>query len=125
MLTGHATVLLVADMRRAADYYRDRLGFTVALYDAEPDHYGTAQRDNCHVHFAHSDGVTARPNREIIPPDMFDVYFWPDDVDALYAELENRGATIIQLPSDQPYGLREFRAEDPDGHVLAFGKRIT
>jgi uncharacterized glyoxalase superfamily protein PhnB len=112
-------------MQRAADYYRDRLGFTVALSDDEPDHYGTAQRDNCHVDFAHVDGVTARPNHEVIPPDMFDVYFWPDDVDALHAELYNRGATIIQRPSDQPYGLREFRVEDPDGHVLAFGKRIN
>ena len=55
---------------------------------------------------------------------MFDIYFWPDDVDALHAELDNRGATIIQRPSDQPYGLREFRVEDPDGHILAFGKRI-
>jgi len=28
-LTGHATVLLVADVHRSAAYYRDRLGFEV------------------------------------------------------------------------------------------------
>jgi uncharacterized glyoxalase superfamily protein PhnB len=54
---------------------------------------------------------------------MFDAYFWPEDVDALHAELERRGATIIQPPTDQPYGLRELRVQDPDGYILAFGKR--
>jgi uncharacterized glyoxalase superfamily protein PhnB len=125
MLTGHPTVLLVENMQRAANYYRDCPGFTIALYHEEPEHYGTAQRDNCHAHFAHEDGVTGRPNHELIPPDMFDAYFWPHDVDALHAELKDRGATIIQAPTNQPYGLREFRVQDLDGHILAFGKRLT
>jgi hypothetical protein len=51
---------------------------------------------------------------------MFDAYFWPDDVDAMHLELTARGAKIIQPPTDQPYGLREFRVQDPDGHILAF-----
>ena len=61
-LTGHATVLVVEDVRRATDYYRDALGFDVELYDRIPDHYGYARRDGCHVHFARFDGVSARPN---------------------------------------------------------------
>jgi catechol 2,3-dioxygenase-like lactoylglutathione lyase family enzyme len=108
MLTGHATVLLVGNVQRAADYYRDRLGFAVSTYEA-----------------AHYDGAGGRRNSDVVPPDMFDAYFWPDDVDALHAELEGRGATIIQPPTDQPYGLREFRVQDPDGHILAFGNRNT
>ncbi len=56
---------------------------------------------------------------------MFDVLFWPDDVDAMHTELQQRGATVIQPPTDQPYDLREFRVKDPDGHILAFGRRIT
>lgn len=125
MLTGHATVLIVENVQRAADYYRDRLGFTVATYEADPGLYGSAERDNCHIHFAHYDGASAQRNSDVVPPDMFDAYFWPDDVDALHAELAGRGATIIQPPTDQPYGLREFRVQDPDGHILAFGKRST
>jgi hypothetical protein len=31
MLTGHATALLVADVRRAGAYYRDYLGVKVEL----------------------------------------------------------------------------------------------
>jgi catechol 2,3-dioxygenase-like lactoylglutathione lyase family enzyme len=81
MLTGNATVLAVENIQRATDYYRDRLGFIVAVYEEEPEHYGTAQRDNGHVHFAHEDGAKGRPNHEVIPPHMFDAYFWPDDVE--------------------------------------------
>jgi catechol 2,3-dioxygenase-like lactoylglutathione lyase family enzyme len=124
MLTGHATVLLVQNVRRAAAYFRDRLGFDVELYEDVPDHYGSARRDGCDVHFAHFEGVGARPNSEVAPPDMFDAYFWVDDVDAHYSELSARGATVIHGPVDQRYGLREFRVSDPDGHILAFGKRI-
>jgi hypothetical protein len=59
----------------------------------------------------HDDGARGRPNHEVNPADMFDAYFWPDDVDALHKELADRGATIIQAPTDQPYGLREFRVQ--------------
>jgi catechol 2,3-dioxygenase-like lactoylglutathione lyase family enzyme len=124
-LTGHATVLLVEDVRKATDYYRDALGFDVELYDRIPGHYGYARRDGCHVHFARFDGVAPRPNSEVVPPDMFDAYFWVDDVDRLYAEVVERSAEVVHGPVDQEYGLREFRVRDPDGHILAFGQPLA
>jgi catechol 2,3-dioxygenase-like lactoylglutathione lyase family enzyme len=124
MLTGHATVLLVDDVRRAIDYYRDALGFEVELYDRIPDHYGYAQRDGCHVHFAGFEGTGPRPNSDVVPPDMFDAYFWVDDVDGLHTELFERGADLLHGPVEQGYGLREIRARDRDGYVLAFGQPL-
>jgi hypothetical protein len=56
---------------------------------------------------------------------MFDVYFWVDDVDAIHAELVDRGADLLHGPVDQGYGLREFRVQDPDGYILAFGKGLS
>jgi predicted enzyme related to lactoylglutathione lyase len=123
-LTGHATVFLVQDVRRATEYYRDALGFDVELYDRIPDHYGYAHRDGCHVHFARFDGATARPNSAIVPPDMFDAYFYVDDVDGLHGEVVERGAELVHGLVDQGYGLREFRVRDPDGYILAFGQPL-
>jgi predicted enzyme related to lactoylglutathione lyase len=123
-LTGHATVLLVEDVRRATDYYRDALGFDVELYDRIPDHYGYARRDGCHVHFARFDGVAPRPNSDVVPPDMFDAYFWVDDVDRLYADVVEREAEVVHGPVNQGYGLREFRVRDPEGYILAFGQPL-
>jgi catechol 2,3-dioxygenase-like lactoylglutathione lyase family enzyme len=121
MLTGLAPVLLVADVRVAAEYYRDRLGFDVSFYDRIPEHYGYAERDGCHIHFARFEGVAPRPNVEVVPPDMFDVYFWVDDVDAFHDEVVGRGADVIQEPTDQGYGQRDIRVRDASGYILAFG----
>jgi catechol 2,3-dioxygenase-like lactoylglutathione lyase family enzyme len=123
-LKCHATVLLVDDVRRAADYYRDRLGFEVAVYEEEPELYGFATRDGCYFHFAHYEGATPRPNNAVVSPDMFDVYVYPDDVDALHAELVERGAEIVSAPAAEEYGMYDFRVRDQDGYILAFGKRL-
>jgi catechol 2,3-dioxygenase-like lactoylglutathione lyase family enzyme len=125
MLTGHATVLLVEDVQRALEYYRDRLGFEISEYDRLPKHYGYASRDGCHVHFARFEGVRPRPNNEVAPPDMFDVYFYVEDVDAFHSELVERGADLLHGPVDQGYGLREARVRDPHGYILAFGKVLS
>jgi predicted enzyme related to lactoylglutathione lyase len=125
MLTGHATVLLVEDVQRALEYYRDRLGFEISEYDRLPEHYGYASRDGCHVHFARFEGVRPRPNNEVAPPDMFDIYIYVEDVDAFHSELVERGADLLHGPVDQGYGLREARVRDPHGYILAFGKVLS
>jgi catechol 2,3-dioxygenase-like lactoylglutathione lyase family enzyme len=121
-LTGHATVLLVEDVSRSLEYYRDALGFEVEAYEANPEHYGYARRDACFVHVARFEGARAHPNHEAVPPDMFDVYVWVDDVDELHTELAGRGAELLHGPVEQPYGLREIRVRDPDGYIFAFGR---
>jgi catechol 2,3-dioxygenase-like lactoylglutathione lyase family enzyme len=120
-LQHHATVLLVDSVPKATDYYRDALGFEIEPYDKIPDHYAFAQRDSCSVHFAHWDGVSPRPNSEVVPPDMFDLYVYVEDVDGLYTELRDRGADIIQAPTRQGYGTYEIRVRDPHGYIIAFG----
>jgi catechol 2,3-dioxygenase-like lactoylglutathione lyase family enzyme len=119
-ISAHATVLLVDDVARALDYYRDKLGFDVSRYEAEPEHYGYASRDSCHLHFARVDGEPPRPNG-----DLFDVYVYVDDVEALHAELVGRDAELLHAPVDRAYGVREIRVRDPHGYVLAFGKLLA
>ena len=121
MIESHATVLIVDDVAAALDYYRDKLGFESHAYDANPTHYGFASRGGCHVHFCHINGGRPKPNHATFPPDMFDLYVYVDDVDALHEELAGRGAEIMNSPVNTEYGLREIRVRDPDGYVLAFG----
>ena len=115
-------MLLVADVGDAAYYYSERLGFEVRRYVANPTHYAYASRDDCHLHFACFKDARPRPNSEAAPPDMFDVYVYVDDVQALHEELVGRGAEILHAPTEMAYGTREFRVRDPDGYILAFGK---
>ena len=47
-LTGVSPVLLVADLERAVEFYRDRLGFECSVY-GQPPHFGVAVRDQATI----------------------------------------------------------------------------
>ena len=48
------------------------------------------------------------------------VWLGVEDVEALHAEYQARGVTILEPPTDYPWAL-EMRIEDPDGNVLRIG----
>ena len=122
-LTGASPVLLVADIDRSVAYYRDRLGFECSVY-GEPSDFATATRDDAVILLA----LCREPER-IVPNwkivDMtWNVYIRVDDADAIYAEVQERGAGIDYTIYDAPHGFREFGVTDPDGHDIAFGRRV-
>jgi len=45
-----------------------------------------------------------------------------DDVDAVAAELERRGVTLLNGPIDRPWGVRTAAFADPAGHVWEIAK---
>ncbi len=53
---------------------------------------------------------------------MWDAYVRVDDADAVYVEVQERGAPIDYAIYDAPHGFREFGVQDPDGHDVAFGR---
>jgi len=40
-----------------------------------------------------------------------------DDVDAVCAELTDKGVTLLNGPEDRPWGMRTANFQDPDGYV--------
>jgi predicted enzyme related to lactoylglutathione lyase len=115
-------VLLVADMAATLGYYGDRLGFETRAF-GDPPHFGSARRGGATVLFAlHDDRREITPNWRL-RPQTWNVYIGVADVDALYEELRERGATIDYAPYDAPHGFREFGTQDPDGYDIAFGQR--
>lgn len=51
-----------------------------------------------------------------------DVYLYVQDLDQLYADLQQRGANILAAPHMAPHGIRELVVEDLNGYRLAFGE---
>ena len=45
-----------------------------------------------------------------------------DDVDAMCAELERRGVTLLNGPMDRPWGIRTASFRDPGGHIWEIAK---
>ena len=123
-LTEVAPVLLVADVVKASDYYRDKLGFDDVGLFGEPPNFAIVRRDELAVMLSQKgSGVEHKPNWHIVEK-MWDAYFWVDDAEALYAELLERGATIDYTIYTTPWGTREFGVQDADDHDIAFGQRL-
>jgi predicted enzyme related to lactoylglutathione lyase len=116
-------VLLVADIGRSVEYYRDRLGFACEAY-GDPPTFAAATRDDAVILLALCpEAERIVPNWHIV--DMtWNAYIRVDDVDAIYAEVQERGAGIDYTLYDAPHGFREFGVQDPDGHDIAFGQRL-
>ncbi len=123
--TGHAPVLLVRDVVASANHYRDVLGFECLEFYGEPSTFCILQRDKLHLML----GQVSR-DHDVVPhwrvvEKMCSVYFWVDNVDALFNEFVSSGATIDYELCNQPYGCREFGIQDLDGHDIAFGQLLA
>jgi predicted enzyme related to lactoylglutathione lyase len=121
-LTGGAPILLTNDIVAAANYWRDKVGFQYERFWGEPPHFTILQRDGLHLMLSQvANAADIRPHWKVVDK-MWNVYFWVDDADAIYAELQDRGATIDYTLYNAPHGCREFGIQDLDGHDIAFGQ---
>src|SRR4051812_35701479 len=93
-LGGVTPILRVADLDASVAYYVDRLGFTLQW---RTDPVASVGRDRASVMLCAAD--QGRPG----------TWLWvaASDVDALYAELEARGARLRHQPTNYPWGSRE------------------
>lgn len=106
-----APVLHVPDVKATATFYRDVLGFT---WDFGDDAYAVVWRDNSAIHFV----------RDEAKPFGVHLFQWVRDVDSYYKEIFDRGAVVASELTDQPYGIREFGVQDPNGVRIVFGQDI-
>ena len=79
-LTGSSAVLLVADIERSVEYYRDRLGFTCEVHGEPPD-FIVAKRDEVIILMA----LCEEPERIVpnwrIVSTVWNVFIRVDDVE--------------------------------------------
>jgi len=123
-LTGIAPYFLVADVVKAAEYYRDRLGFAIRGYFFEdPPVFAMVARDDRVVMLSRIENRRGGSNRDYKDVGL-DAYIWVDDVDALYGELRQRGADIVSPPQLRIYGMKEVEVRDLDGYVICFGADV-
>jgi catechol 2,3-dioxygenase-like lactoylglutathione lyase family enzyme len=114
MMVGAATVFVVSDIGASLAHYRDVLGFSVTFEYGDPTFYVCLCRDEVALHL-----VAARQTRRL--PGNGAVCVFVRDVDAVHAELAERGANIVKPPQNYDYGMRDFDVLDPDGNQLVFG----
>jgi catechol 2,3-dioxygenase-like lactoylglutathione lyase family enzyme len=120
--------LLVRDVRKSTEFYRDVLGFTMGqtVPDQEPFVFVWMKRDDVSVFL---NDITAAahdyPAAATLPPGgTAALFFVVSDVDGYHATVAPKANVIMPLKT-QFYGMREFAVTDPDGHIITFAERVS
>jgi catechol 2,3-dioxygenase-like lactoylglutathione lyase family enzyme len=109
---------LVADVTRAAEFYRDKLGFNVVYLYGAPPFYGLVERDGARINLRHVDAPARhRPDGD---EDVLTANIPVEGAKALFLELQARGVAFAQTLKEQPWGASDFLVRDPDGNLLCF-----
>ncbi len=105
----------VTDMRRAAAYYQDNLGFT---FDWGGEELGLAgiSRNSCRLFLA--DQKYRKGYGNAGPALIWLNLTSDDEVAALYRAWSASGVALLSAPEAKPWGLFEFTAADLDGNLL-------
>jgi catechol 2,3-dioxygenase-like lactoylglutathione lyase family enzyme len=120
--------LLVRDVKKSTEFYRDVLGFTMGetVPDKEPFVFVWLKRDEVSV-FLNEVTVAAHDYPDAAkrtPGGTAAMFFIIDDVDGYHASVAPRANVIMPLKT-QFYGMREFAITDPDGHIITFAERVS
>src|SRR5437764_15294805 len=106
-ITGVAAFFLVADAVRAAEYYRDRLGFSIVGYFfEEPPVFAMVGRDDQIIMLSLMTAGRRGGSNRNYKDDGLDAYLWVDDVDALHGEFRQRQADILSPPLLPVYSMK-------------------
>ena len=121
-LTGIAPQFVVPNVVRTAEYYRDKLGFEILGFFAEPPVYAMVRRDSAEIHFGKADSETIQLNEAIRKGLGSDVYIFVTDVNALFEEFRSRDVEILEGPVRLEYECTEITVKDCNGFKLVFGE---
>ncbi|MFQ5528128.1 MAG: VOC family protein [Thermoanaerobaculia bacterium] len=116
-------LLVYRDIERAHDFLVRAFGFSpggVNYGDDGAAHHGEVNAKG-QVIWLHR----VIEDKGLVPPETAkastgELVVRVDDVDAHYEQARAAGAEIEYEPMDQPYGVREYGAIDPEGHRWAF-----
>ena len=101
--------LPVADVERAQEHYRDKLGFEITWLDPSKT-IGAVARGEV--------GIFFRKRTAPFEPNIHWVF--AGDIDATYKEFRSLGANIVEPLERKPWGLMQFTVQDLDGNLFYF-----
>ena len=119
--------LLVRDVKKSTEFYRDVLGFTMGetVPDKEPFVFVWMKHGDVSVFL--NDIKAAEhdypPAKTMPQGGTAAIFFIITDVDGYHAKVAPKANVIMPLKT-QFYGMREFAITDPDGHLITFAERV-
>ena len=127
-ITISSSFLPHVDPDESLAFYRDVLGFEVRMdvgYEAmrwitvgPPTQPDTAIVLHPPAIPGLTDEEVATIQELLAKGSFFGVNLASSDVDAAFAQLQERGAEVVQEPIDQDYGVRDCAFRDPAGNMI-------
>jgi catechol 2,3-dioxygenase-like lactoylglutathione lyase family enzyme len=125
-LTLSACFVLVHDPDLALAFYRDTLGLEVRNDVANGDFrwitVGAAYQPGVSIVLTNYLNGSPADNEEIAAlvakGALNGVHFHTDDLDAAFEKVRSAGAEVVQEPTDQFWGTRDFAVRDPSGNMV-------
>lgn len=118
-----APQMVVAEVVKTAEYYRDYLGFEILGYWHEPPVFAMIRRGFVELQVGLADDVThPQTSNTAQRKDGLDLYITVGDIQLLFDEMSAKGVKIVQPLCKQVYGMIEFAVEDCNGFKLVFGQ---
>src|SRR3954465_384765 len=111
--------LFVRDVAAATEFYKRKLGFSVAFSYGEPPFYGQVFRDGARLNLRHVDEAVLDPARRDAEQ-LLSASIALEDAEQLFVEYQNAGVQFAQSLRTEPSGARTFIVRDPDGNLLLF-----
>ncbi len=125
-LTLSTCFVIVDDPDVALSFYRDTLGLDlrndvarekfrwITVGAATQPEVGIVLTNYLNGSPADSDAVAAL----VAKGALNGVHFHTDDLDAAFEKVRGAGAEIVQEPTEQPWGTRDFAVRDPSGNMV-------
>jgi catechol 2,3-dioxygenase-like lactoylglutathione lyase family enzyme len=119
--------LFVPDVKAAAQWYADTLGFEIVRFDPEESAsplFALTALGDAVVMFMNEGFYTGDREELASRGSGTDIRVMVPDVDAVYKRVRDAGGIIMHNIGDRDYGLRDFIMRDPDGFRLRFASRL-
>jgi uncharacterized glyoxalase superfamily protein PhnB len=109
--------LPVKDVAETVAWYKEHLGFGEEWYYGDPVTDGGCRRDEMRFLF----GKSPEPFKPLVDLNLI---LFVSDIDAIYAEIKDRGLQIVKELQTYDYGMREFAILDCNDYLLRFSESI-
>lgn len=116
--------LIVGDLERSKTFYREVFGLSPL---DEEDDFALFRFKDVFIALRHDPAHQAPPSGEFLGlaqkgAGQFAIVV--EDVDAVGAELEARGVTLISGPADRDWGMRTITFADPGGYTWGIAQDL-
>src|SRR5262245_8180542 len=113
-------VLPVTDVKASCGWYAEVLGFKPVWVNTDPEddpdgNYAILKRDGAEIHL-----IRDAPPREHpwMAAGTGYLFLLVREVEALFRDLETRGATIVRPLRQESWGALAFQLKDPSGNLI-------